>query len=307
VELAPLGSVVYRVGDAAFQPVLDPDIYLEDTDNSGVVGTLITWPEVESAFLAEPRHVQVWLPPGYADQPDRRYRVIYMHDGQNVFDPRTASWGTDWGVDEAMLRGAEAGAFEPGIVVAAWSTPNRGIEYSPWHDANRYARFLLEELMPRVNAEFRTLTGAANTFVMGSSMGGLLSYYLVKNHPNAFGACGCVSSHFALSEASFAPDSRNGAASVDATPYILRDIESGDAVPDGVRFYFDYGTETLDASYEADHEPVREWLLRQGLVEGQDFRMRKYPGAAHSEAAWRARVGDQLEWLLNQTGGNPDF
>lgn len=86
----------------------------------------------------------------------------------------------------------------------------------------------------------------------------------------------------------------------DATPYIIRDIENGDTVPAGARFFFDYGTETLDVSYESDHEPVRAWLLKQGLVEGEDFQMQKYEGAAHSEAAWRARVGDQLVWLLGR-------
>jgi glycosidase/enterochelin esterase-like enzyme len=272
VELEPLESLVFRVGDKAFQPALDPDTYIEDMDNSGIIGTLITWPEVDSAYLSRSRHVQVWLPPGYNDDPERRYRVIYMH----------------------------AGAFEPAIIVAAWSSPNRGVEYSPWHHAPYYAQFLIEELMPRVNAEFRTLTGAGNTFVMGSSMGGLLSYYLVKNHPDVFGACGCVSSHFALSEANFTSGSSNGAGRAGATPYIIRDIENGETVPNGVRFYFDYGTETLDASYESDHEPVREWLLQQGLIEGQDYQIRKYAGAAHSEAAWRARVGDQLEWLLRE-------
>jgi enterochelin esterase-like enzyme len=129
-------------------------------------------------------------------------------------------------------------------------------------------------------------------------MGGLLSYYLVKNHPDVFGACGCVSSHFALSAADMSSFADGSPA--DATPYVVRDIENGDTIPEGVRFFFDYGTETLDASYASDHEPVREWLLKQGLVEGQDFKMRKYEGAEHSEAAWRARVGDQLDWLLGR-------
>jgi oligosaccharide 4-alpha-D-glucosyltransferase len=296
VELEPLESVVYRVGDMTFQPALDRKIYVDDPRNSGVLGTLLYWPDVASEFLSETRNIEIWLPPGYAEDSGRRYRVIYMHDGQNVFDPRIASWGIDWGVDEAMLRGVAAGDFEPAIVVGAWSSSQRGPEYSPWHDAPQYARFLIEELKPRVDAEFHTLTGAENTFVMGSSMGGLLSYYLVKNHPDVFGACGCVSSHFAFSAADMAAFADGDPA--DATPYIVRDIENGDTVPAGVRFFFDYGTETLDASYESDHEPVREWLLRQGLVEGQDFQMRKYVGAEHSEAAWRARVGDQLEWML---------
>ena len=148
--------------------------------------------------------------------------------------------------------------------------------------------------MPRVNAEFRTLPGADDTFTMGSSAGGLLSYYLVKNHPDIFSACGCVSSHFAFSAADIGAMTED----TDSTPYIIRDIENGATVPEGVRFYFDYGTETLDTTYESDHEPVRAWLLKQGLIEGQDFQMRKFEGAAHSEAAWRARVGDQFDWLL---------
>jgi pimeloyl-ACP methyl ester carboxylesterase len=265
---------------------------MADWQNSGVIGELVYWQNVESQHLDHKRHVGIWLPPGYDDDSDTRYKVIYMHDGQNLFDPRLSFAGIDWGVDEAMMRGIEAGRFEPAIVVGVWNSPDRSPEYSPWHGAPDYARFLIEELMPRVDAEFRTLAGPHNTSVMGSSMGGLLSYYLVKNHPNAFGACGCVSTHFALSESDF---SLFGG---DDIPYIVRDIEDGDTVPKGVRFSFDYGTETLDTTYEEDHKPVREWLLGQGLVEGQDFQIRKYEGAAHSEAEWRARVEDQLEWIL---------
>lgn len=275
-----------RIGDDG------PEALMADWQNSGVIGTLVYWQDVESRHLNHKRHVEIWLPPGYDNDPDKHYRVIYMHDGQNLFDPRLSYTGIDWGVDEAVMRGVDADLFEPAIVVGVWNSPDRSQEYSPWHGAPDYARFLIEELMPRVDAEFRTLTGPDNTSVMGSSMGGLLSYYLVKNHPDVFGACGCVSTHFALAESDF---SLFGG---DDVPYIVRDIENGDTVPKGVRFYFDYGTETLDATYEHDHEPVRQWFLEQGLVEGQDFQMRKYEGAAHAEAAWRARVQDQLEWLL---------
>ncbi|MEJ2274013.1 MAG: hypothetical protein P8Y01_05495, partial [Woeseiaceae bacterium] len=83
------------------------------------------------------------------------------------------------------------------------------------------------------------------------------------------------------------------------TPFIVRDIENGDTIPGG-RFLFDYGTETLDSTYEKDHEPVRAWFREQGLREGRDYRFVKYEGADHSERAWRARVGDQLKWLLGE-------
>lgn len=290
LRLDPLQSVAYRVGDGMFKS-LDADPFVDDLTGSGIEGTLIYWKDTPSAFLTEPRNVLVWLPPGYDDHPEKRYRVIYMSDGENLFDPRIASWGVDWGIDEAMMRGTENGDYEPAIVVGAWSTSQRGPEYSPWDGAPNYARFLTEELMPRVNAEFRTLSGPDNTFAMGSSMGGLLSYYLVKNHSDVFGACGCVSTHFALSPSDFGDQA-------DSTPFVVKDIAAGDVMPRGVRLYFDYGTETLDSTYEADHAPVRDWLLGQGLVEGTDFKMQKYGGADHSERAWRARVGDQLQWLL---------
>ncbi len=287
VQLEPLQSVVYRVGDGMFLPH-ETDRFVDDLENSGVKGTLLTWKNVESEFLDEPRHVQIWLPPDYEENADLRYRVIYMADGQNVFDPRIASWGIDWGIDEAMVRGAEAGLFEPAIVVAAWSTADRTTEYSPWHDAGNYARFLIEELMPRVNAEFRTLTGPENTSALGASSGALLGFGLVRDYPEAFGACGCVSPHFALSDDD------------DPKPYVVRDIEGGAMAPRGARFYFDYGTETLDATYHEDHEPVREWLVAQGFVEGEDFRMKQFEGHPHNETAWRSRLIEQLEWMLGR-------
>jgi len=134
--------------------------------------------------------------------------------------------------------------------------------------------------------------------VMGSSMGGLLSYYLVKKHPDQFGACGCVSTAFLVSEARLADFDSPDKTGLDMTPYIIRDIENGDTVPQGVRMFFDYGTEGLDAQYGAENDAVRDWLLGQGFKEGEDFLMRVYEGANHNEASWRARLDDQLLWLL---------
>lgn len=270
--------------------------YMADPENAGILGRMVYWSGVESVFLEEDRHVGIWLPPGYDDDPSRRYPVLYMSDGQNLFDPRMANTGVDWGVDEALVAGVEAGTLRPAIVVGVWNTPRRVYEYSPWHDAPAYADFLTQELIPRVNQEFRTLTGPENTFVMGSSMGGLLSYYLVKERPEFFGGCGCVSSHFVLSPANLAAFGYGEGG--DSIPFVVQDIQAGDAVPSGVRFFFDYGTEGLDAEYGPPHQAIREWLLAQGLQEGDDFLIREYPGAEHNEASWRARVGDQLAWLL---------
>ena len=305
LELDPLESVVFELGESLFSRSLDASVYIDDWQGSGVTGTLVYWQDVSSKFLTEARHVEIWLPPGYDDDPDRRYRVIYMSDGENLFDPRIANTGIDWGVDEAMMRGVEQGLFEPAIVVATWSTAQRTSEYSPWHDAPKYARFLIEELMPRINAEFRTRTDKDSTFAMGSSMGGLLSYYLVTKHPDLFSACGCVSTAFLVSEARLGGPDDAGTAAMDATPYIIRDIENGDTVPHGVRMFFDHGTEGLDEQYGSQHAAVRDWLLEQGFEEGKDFLYRVYDGANHNEASWRARLDDQLAWLLGARNGAP--
>jgi len=296
LRLRPHESHAYRIGGGMFKAP-DNSPFMADLRGSGALGTQVYWYDMPSRHVDETRNVVIWLPPGYDDNVDKRYKVIYMTDGENLFDPRIASWGIDWGVDEAMMRGVENGNYEPAIVVGAWSTAQRAIEYSPWHRAPDYARFLIEELMPRINAEFRTKTGPQNTFAMGSSMGGLLAYYLVKNHYDVFGACGCVSSHFALNQQMFAGYEGLDPRKADPTPYIVRDIANGEMISGG-RFFFDYGTETLDSTYDEDHEPLRAWFRKQGFEEGRDYRFRKYDGADHSERAWRARVGDQLEWLL---------
>jgi cyclomaltodextrinase len=275
--------------------------YLADWRGSGVLGRLVYWTDVSSRYLGPRRHVEIWLPPGYDTDTTRRYPVLYMHDGQNLFDPRIANTGVDWGVDESVVRLVNAGVMPPIIVVGVWSTSARSKEYSPWHGAPDYARFLIDELMPRVNREFRTLTGPGNTAAMGSSMGGLLSFYLVTHHPEAFGSCGCMSTHFPLSEDVAARVLNLPAKGVpDTTPYLLRDIRSGLTAPRGARYWFDYGTLSLDSAYGPTHEAVRAWLLSQGLKEGRDFAIRRYEGATHNEASWRARLDDVLTFLYGR-------
>jgi predicted alpha/beta superfamily hydrolase len=276
--------------------------YLADWKGSGVLGRLVYWTDVTSAFLGPARHVEIWLPPGYDSATTVRYPVLYVHDGQNLFDPRLAFTGIDWGIDEAVVRLSQRGTIPPVIVVGVWNSSERGTEYSPWHRAGAYARFLLEELIPRVNREFRTLTGPEHTAVMGSSMGGLLSFYLVTYHPEAFGACACMSTHFPLSQAVVAR-SFQGVAAVadpDTIPFVIRDIEAGLQAPRHARYWFDYGSEGLDSAYGPSHAAVRAWLLGQERVEGRDFVVRRYEGATHNEASWRARLDDPLTFLFGR-------
>lgn len=266
--------------------------YIDSWHASGVLGRLEYWKNVPSQHLSLPRHVEIWLPPGYDENPQARYPVLYMHDGQNLFDPRIANTGVDWGVDEAIVRGMQTGQVDPAIVVGVWCTDLRGYEYSPWHMGPSYARFLIEELMPEVNRAYRTLDGPKHTLVMGSSMGGLISFWLCWKYPEVFGSAGCVSTHWVWSGPRRDPND---------TPLIERELAPGAPFPHGVRLYFDYGTRGIDAPYEPLQAQVSAWLVAQGLREGQDFVVHKFPGAEHNEAAWRARLDVPMTFLLGKT------
>jgi enterochelin esterase-like enzyme len=269
---------------------------LDDWKGSGVLGRLEYWKNVRSKFLTETRNVEIWLPPGYDEHPANRYDVLYMHDGQNLFDPRIANTGVDWGVDEAIVRGVKSGKFPAMIVVGVWCTGQRAREYSPWDLGTNYASFLIEELMPQVNRAFRTRSGPDHTSVMGSSMGGLMSFWLCWKYPQAFGRAGCLSTHFPWSGKLPSTNSNDA-------PLIEREIASAPRVPRGLRFYFDYGTRGIDSTYEPVHDKVNAWLVSQGLKPGKDFVVRKFPGADHNETAWRARLNEPLLFLFGGSHG----
>ena len=164
---------------------------------------------LQASTHVAPRAVQVWLPPGYGDDPARRHPVLYLHDGQNVFDDRAA--GAEWMLDETAQALVRAGAIDAPILVAIDSGPDRLLDYTPTRammgaartgtgqaatvggGAPAYARFLLDELKPRIDARYRTRPDAANTAVGGSSLGGLVSLWLALEHPDRIGAALVVS------------------------------------------------------------------------------------------------------------------
>ena len=269
----------------------------------GVTGTVLRFASFPSAHVAA-RTVDVWLPPGYDADAPRAYPVLYLHDGQNQFDPATSYTGVDWGIDEALTELVAVGAVEAPVVVAVWNTPLRRSEYMPQRAVPRadtvrfevpgvgmvtgvrsdaYLRFLVGELKPFIDARFRTRPGAASTSVMGSSMGGLVSAYALAEYPAVFGGAACVSTHWP-------------AAAGLAAAYL-----PGALPPPGThRLYFDRGTETLDAEYEPFQTAVDAALAARGYTPGRDLASLAFPGADHSERSWRARVHLPLLFLLGK-------
>lgn len=162
--------------------------------------------QLDSAVLNNSRLIDVYLPPSYKPKGRKRYPVIYMHDGNNLFFPEIAFGGWPWAVDRCVNTLSTYGMIQEPIVVGVHNTWGRHFEYS-WTPMSfqgqveggggtMYAHMLIQELMPQINARFRTLPGRENTAIMGSSMGGLISYYLGLYHPEVFGKIGVVSPSF---------------------------------------------------------------------------------------------------------------
>jgi predicted alpha/beta superfamily hydrolase len=142
------------------------------------------------------RKVIVWLPPSYEEQQDQRYPVLYMHDGQQVFDPATSTWGRSWEVDRTATRLIHAKKIQDIIVVAAYSTDQRDKEYVPPQKGEDYTRYMVEELKPFIDRNYRTRPDRQHTAVAGASLGGLISFYMAWKHPDIYFAAACFSPAF---------------------------------------------------------------------------------------------------------------
>ena len=280
-------------------------------------GRLIEMTEVASAHVGA-RNVTIWLPPGYEAGTDR-YPVLYMHDGQNLFDPAKANFG-EWGVDEHLTRLIANGQARAPIVVGVWNTPLRLREYVPAdlitalpNDIRQtllrmyggaplsdgYLRFLVEELKPVIDRDYRTLTGPDDTMISGSSMGGLISLYAMMKHPQVFGAAACLSTHWPLRL-----ERLDGDALVQWRETVVqtwsRVVANGLPDPATHRLYFDRGDETLDQFYAFFQTRIDETVRGAGWGP-ERFRSLVFPGAEHNEKSWNSRLDVPLTFLLSPT------
>jgi enterochelin esterase-like enzyme len=266
----------------------------------------------------DPRKVVVWLPSSYKPG-GPRHAVLYMHDGQNLFDKATAGYGMEWQVDETLDRLIRENKVRPTIVVGIWSTPKRLQEYVPakafrhlpaeYMDRVRklyggdplsdgYLRFIVDELKPRIDRAYRVRTDRANTVIMGSSMGALISLYAIDEYPQVFGSAGMVSTHWPLllpaDGGKAVSDEEYAAVSGAFERYLVPALPD----PRGHRLYFDHGTETLDAVYARYQKRVDAIVAKRGYRLGANWISRNFPGQAHNEKSWASRVEIPLRFLL---------
>ena len=285
---APIGTKI--------QPNVSPE------KNADLIGTLDHFPDVPSQFI-NPRNVDVWLPPDYDEGHASGYAVLYMHDGQNLFEPQKSYIGVDWGMDQTMAVLFQKKEIRPTIVVGIWNTPQRLCEYLPQRPfcdyqsqqsrsrvikryggvpiSDRYLRFLVNELKPFVDRRYRTRPEREFTFLMGSSMGGLISLYGICEYPHIFSGAGCLSTHWPIAHRSFGK-------------YLKARLPE----PKGHKIYLDYGDEANSAGYLARQNRVEHIIRKRGYAFGTDCLANWFAGDAHSETAWRTRVHVPLRFLL---------
>ncbi|MFM9979040.1 MAG: alpha/beta hydrolase [Sphingomonadaceae bacterium] len=276
-------------------------------------GRFVEIAAVPSQHIAPP-HVVVWLPPGY-DASRQRYAVVYMHDGQNLFFPSRSNFNKVWAADRSALRLIAAKRVQPFIIVgidqpgearyrqyfpvglhglaaASLKLSIEGRAKGPL-TGNAYLRFLVSDLKPMIDRDYRTRKTPRHTAIVGSSMGGLIACDAFMRYPKVFGRAGCVSTHTPLVDPGAVGSFREDVADAWRT-YLAKYLGK----PGGRRLWMDHGTETLDAFYAPYQARIDTQIVQAGWRRGRDFESRVYTGAPHEENAWAARVDDVFGWLM---------
>lgn len=252
----------------------------------GVTGTVERYASLASEFVAE-RNVDVWLPPGYGQDAQQRYPVLYMHDGQNLFDDATSFVG-EWGVDETMDRLAREKGLELIVVGIDHGDEHRIQELSPWTnpkygaaEGREYLRFVVEVVKPYVDAHYRTRRGREHTGIMGSSLGALASQYAAFEYPRLFGRIGLFSPSYW-----FAP--------------AVYELSHARRLPPHTRIYLVAG----DREGDEPGKTVADTLRMEAVLHREQPQLRLRAairaGAEHNEKFWRAEFPAAVLFLFGR-------
>nr|WP_321221868.1 alpha/beta hydrolase-fold protein [uncultured Psychroserpens sp.] len=297
--------------EAKSEPISEEKTVFVTLENDNVLeGTLHRADSIQSNYI-KPRPVDVWLPEDYSEE--KKYAVLYMHDGQMLFDV-TTSWNKqEWKVDEWATDLMKSGKTKDFIVVAIhnisdlrWQDlfPQKAINFMDEDtksnvkdiagaknfklNGDNYLKFLVEELKPIVDKTYNVHTNKENTFIMGSSMGGLMSMYAISEYPNIFGGAACLSTHWV------------GGMPMENNPYpeaIFKYMEANLPKAKNHKLYFDYGNKTLDAHYPK-FAPRVDTILKQKGYTDKNSKNLFFEGTDHSENSWNQRLDQPLTFLL---------
>ncbi len=250
------------------------------TFTGGITGTLKYHRDLAGGSLPK-RDLVVWLPPGYNEKNSKRYPVLYMHDGQNVFDPATSSYGVDWRIDEISDSLIRAKAIEPVIVVGIYNTPDRMEEYIPGDKGSAYMDFVVNEVKPLIDQTYRTKPDRKHTLVGGSSAGGIMAFMLTWEYPQVFSKAICMSPAFKIQHIDY-----------------VKDVLAYNGKKKKLYFYIDNGGIELEERLQPGIDDMLAALRQKGYKENRDFVWVKAPEDKHNEAAWARRMPAALKLCL---------
>ena len=269
-------------------------------------GTIQQFANFQSKYVAT-RNIDVWVPPHY--DKNKKYPVLYMEDGKALFDS-TIMWNNqEWGVDETMVLLINQHKIKECIVVGIWNseatrqvdyfpqkafellTPNQQAAYYSAHIGDRqilvgkvqsdnYLKFLVQELKPFIDTTYNVFTDAKNTFVAGSSYGGLITLYAICEYPNVFGRAACLSTHWPgilTTKDNPIPDA--------LMTYLTGNLPD----PKNHKIYFDYGNQTLDTLYKPLQKKVDKIMKSKGYT-SKNWQTKEFIGADHTEKSWGKRL-----------------
>ncbi len=281
-----------------------------------VAGTIQRIDSFRSKYITA-RNIDIWLPEGYDNK--KKYPVLYMHDGQMLFDSAITWNKTSWDMDDVVANLQKQNKITAVIIVGIWNGgATRHADYFPQkpfeslsiqqkkkvYDAGRsngysvfgnyeiqsdnYLKFIVKELKPFIDSAFPTLKEAKNTFIGGSSMGGLISMYAICEYPAVFGAAICMSTHW---PGIFSMQDNPIPAAFNS--YMEKHLPS----PKSHKIYFDFGNKTLDSLYEPLQTQIDQTMRKKGYNKAQ-WRTLKFENDEHSEIAWSRRVHIPLTFIF---------
>ncbi|HPG30462.1 MAG TPA: alpha/beta hydrolase-fold protein [bacterium] len=239
-----------------------------------ITGKVVTHKNMSGPGIL-PRDVLVWLPESYDKNPEKRYPVMYMHDGQQIFDPATSTHGIDWQIDETATDFIKRDKMEEIIVVGNNCTDNRNKEYSDGKEGKAYQNFMVNILKPFIDSNYRTLKSREHTSVMGSSMGGLASFLLIWRHPEIYSMAGCFSPAFFLD---------------------WYELKESDLSKYPLKIYIDNGGIGLERRLQPGCDLMLKTLMEKGFELGKNLIWFQDLEAGHSEEQWAKRAWAPILW-----------
>ncbi|BDD05780.1 phosphonate ABC transporter ATP-binding protein [Aureibacter tunicatorum] len=230
-----------------------------------------------------PRDVIIWLPEDYDEHQSKKYPVLYMHDGQNIIDPKTSSFGVDWQVDETVTDLISKEELKSVIVVGVYNTVNRTDEYTPGEKGTAYMEFMAHKLKPMIDKKFRTLQDRKNTYIGGSSAGGIMAFMLAWEYPDIYSGAICMSPAFKIEQIDY-----------------VKDVKSFTGEKKPLKLYIDNGGKGLEIKLQPGIDEMMSALAGKGYVIGDDLMYVIDPEAEHFESAWAERMPKALKFVVGK-------